>query len=87
MVMAPPEAPEGERIARLEALVESVIREMSDMKADIRDLRTEVRDFRSEIRDIRATMNRHLLIIIGIMISTWITVILAILAILFRMSE
>ena len=80
MVMAPPEAPEGERIARLEALVESVIREMTDMKADIRDLRTE-------IRDIRATMNRHLLIIIGIMISTWITVILAILAILFRMSE
>ena len=80
MVMAPPEAPEGERIARLEALVESVIREMSDMKADIRDLRTE-------IRDIRATMNRHLLIIIGIMISTWITVILAILAVLFRMSE
>ena len=78
MVMAPPEAPEGERIARLEALTESVIREMSDMKADIRDLRTEV-------RDVRATMNRHLLIIIGIMISTWITVILAILAILVRM--
>ena len=80
MVMAPPEAPEGERIARLEALVESVIREMSNMKADIRDLRTE-------IRDIRTTMNRYLLITIGVMVSTWITVILAILAILFRMSE
>ena len=80
MVTAPPEAPEGERIARLEALTESVIREMSDMKADIRDLRTE-------IRDIRTTMNRYLLITIGVMVSTWITVILAILAILFRMSE
>ena len=80
MVMAPPEAPEGERIARLEALVESVIREMSNMKADIRDLRTE-------IRDIRTTMNRYLLITIGVMVSTWIAVILAILAILFRMSE
>lgn len=42
MVTAPPEAPEGERIARLEALVESVIREMVDMKAEMRDLRTMI---------------------------------------------
>ena len=65
---APPEAPEGERLARLEAAVEHLIREVSDLKADGRDMRT--------------TMNRHLLITIGVVVTTWLTVILAI---LFRM--
>ena len=72
---APPEAPEGERLARLEAAVEHLIREVSDLKADGRDMR-------AEMRDMRATMNRHLLITIGVVVTTWLTVILAI---LFRM--
>ena len=42
MATAPPKAPEGERISRLEALGESVIREITDMKADIRDIRTAI---------------------------------------------
>ena len=68
---APPEAPEGERLARLESAVEHLVREVSDLKADGRDM--------------RSMMNRHLLIIMGAVISTWLTVVLAILAILFRM--
>ena len=68
---APPEATEGERLARLETAVEHLIREVSDLKADGRDM--------------RSMMNRHLLIIMGAVISTWLTVVLAILAILFRM--
>ena len=65
MVTAPPEAPEGERIARLEALVESVIREMSDMKAEMRDLRTMI--------------NRNMLIIMFTIVTMWVTIILTIL--------
>ena len=75
---APPEAPEGERLARLEAAVDFLIREVGDIKADGRDMR-------AEMRDMRTAMNRHLLIIMGAMISMWLTVVLAILAILLRM--
>ena len=75
---APPEAPEGERLARLESAVEHLVREVSDLKADGRDMR-------AEMRDMRAMMNRHLLIIMGAVVTTWLTVVLAILAILFRM--
>ena len=79
---APPEAPEGERLAKLEAGVEHLVREVGDVKADGRDTRAEMRDIRAEMRDMRAMMNRHLLIIIGVVVTTWLTVVLAI---LFRM--
>ena len=72
---APPEAPEGERLARVESAVEHLVREVGDVKADGRDTR-------AEMRDMRSMMNRHLLIIIGVVVTTWLTVILAI---LFRM--
>ena len=71
MVMAPPEAPEGERIARLEALTESVIREITDMKADVRDL--------------RMTLNRFMFAVIAMWITTMLTVLATIITILFRM--
>ena len=71
-VAAPPEAPEGERQARLEAAVEHLVREVGDLKADGRDMR-------AEMRDIRAVMNRNLLITIGVVVTTWLTVILALL--------
>ena len=72
MATAPPETTEGERLSRLEALVESVIREMTDVKADIRDLR-------SEMRDLRTMMNRNMLIIMFTIVTMWVTIILAIL--------
>ncbi len=72
MATAPPKVPEGERLSRMEALVESVIREMTDMKADIRDLR-------SEMRDLRTMMNRNMLIIMFTIVTMWVTIILAIL--------
>ena len=82
-VAAPPEAPEGERLAKLEAAVEYLIREVGDVKADGRDTRAEMREMRAEsraeMRDIRTTMNRNLLITIGIVVTTWITIILALL--------
>ena len=65
---APPEAPEGERLARLEAAVEHLIREVSDLKADGRDMR-------AEMRDIRTAMNRFMFA----MIAMWVMVIITIL--------
>ena len=65
---APPEAPEGERLARLEAAVEHLIREVSDLKADGRDMR-------AEMRDIRSAMNRFMFA----MIAMWVMVIITIL--------
>ena len=65
---APPEVPEGERLARLEAAVEHLIREVSDLKADGRDMR-------AEMRDIRSAMNRFMFA----MIAMWVMVIITIL--------
>ena len=60
MTTSTQEAPEGERLARLEATVEALVREISDMKADI--------------RDIRSMMNRNLLIMVALWISTIVTI-------------
>ena len=69
-MLAPPEATEGERLSGLEALLESVIREMTDMKADIRDLRT--------------MMNRLMVAMIAMWITTVLTILASIIAILVR---
>ena len=60
MMKAPPEAPEGERLARLEAAMEAIIREISDMKADI--------------RDIRSAMNRFMFAMIAMWVMVIITI-------------
>ena len=70
--------PEGERLARLEAAVERLVREVSDVKADGRDLR-------AEMRGLRAVMRRNFLITIGVLVSTWLVTISLLLVALFRM--
>ena len=60
MATATQEAPEGERLARLEATVEAVVREVSDIKA--------------ELRNIHSTMNRNLLIVVALWISTIVAI-------------
>ena len=64
MATATQEAPEGERLARIEATLEALVRETSEMKADI--------------RDIRGTINRNLLTTLGVVITMWVTLIIAI---------
>ena len=44
------EVPEGERLARLEATVDYLVREVGDLKADVRDIRTAIRDLDSKVR-------------------------------------
>lgn len=42
------------RVARLEATVEAILREIRDIREDIRELRTDIRDLRREVaRDFR----------------------------------
>ena len=61
---APPEAPEGERLARLEAAVEHLIREVSDLKADGRDMRALMNRF------MFATIAMWVMVIITILFRT-----------------
>ncbi len=65
MTTATKEAPEGERLSKLEATVEALVREVSDIKA--------------ELRDIHSTINRNMITTIGVMVAMWITVILTVL--------
>ena len=66
-----PQAPEGERLARVESHVETLIRGVTEIRADIRDL--------------RAIVDRNFLWMLGIILAMWVTIIAAIIiAILVR---
>jgi len=65
------EIPDGERLARVETRVEHLQQQMLEVRQDIRDLR-------QEMRDLSAKVDRQFLWTLGIIITMWITVILAI---------
>ena len=73
MTTATQEAPEGERLARIEATLELLLRQNSDIKEDIRTLTTNVsadmRDIREEIRDARKSSRTHFFWILGVVIG------------------
>lgn len=73
------EAPGGERLAKLEATTESLVREVVDVKSELRDVRSEIRDIRTEIRDLRSMINRNLVTTLGLTMSMWVTLIIALL--------
>ena len=50
------ETTEGERLARVEAIVESLVREVSAMKEDMRHLRTEMRIYFIALLTLMVTM-------------------------------
>ena len=74
-----------ERLARLEAAMERLVREVCGIKANGCDLRAVMRDLRAEMRDTRAVMRRNFLILIGVLVATWLVTISLLLAALFRM--
>ncbi|RSN76974.1 hypothetical protein [Candidatus Methanodesulfokora washburnensis] len=61
-----------ERLARIEGTVEQ-------MDKRLNHLETETRDLREELRDLRSDLNNRFLWLLGVQISMWITIILAIL--------
>ena len=82
-MVATQEAPEGERLARIEATLDAVLREVSDARADRRDIRSEMRDIRTEMGNIRTIMNRNLIWTMGLMVSIlipmWVSIIVIVL--------
>ena len=62
MMTVPTEAPEGERLARLEAGVEGLAREISGLRDDIRGL--------------RSAMNRFMFVMTAMWVATIITILL-----------
>jgi tetrahydromethanopterin S-methyltransferase subunit B len=65
-----------ERVARIEGIVEQMDRRLNHLETEIRDLREELRE---ELRDLRRDLNNRFLWLLGVQISMWVTIILAIL--------
>ena len=76
------EAPEGERLAKVEADVESLVRETGEVRADLRNLRSEVQSVRVEMQSgldrVNARIDRNFLWTLGVMITMWVSIIVAI---------
>ena len=58
------EVPEGERLARIEATLDALVRQNSDIKEDMRQVREEMREARKENRS-------YFFWILGILIGIW----------------
>ena len=73
MTTATQEAPEGERLARIEATLELLLRQNEDIKEDIRALNVnfgaEMRDIREEIRDVRKSSRSQFFWTLGVLIG------------------
>ena len=99
MVTVQADVPEGVRLARVEANVETLIRGMADVRAEMRDMRTYItvdqnaKELRGTVdqnakglrgavdqntKDLRAVLDRHFLWTLGILISMWVTIMVAI---------
>jgi chromosome segregation ATPase len=61
-----------ERIARIEGILEQMDKRLNHIESELRDLR-------SEIGDLRRDLNNRFLWILGVLITMWVTIILAIL--------
>jgi hypothetical protein len=65
-----------ERVARIEGIVEQMDKRLNHIESEIRDLRSEMS---GEIRDLRRDLNNRFFWLLGVQISMWVTIILAIL--------
>ncbi|HHT9132096.1 MAG TPA: hypothetical protein ACFYED_06385 [Candidatus Tripitaka californicus] len=68
-----------ERQAKVEGILEQVEKRVSNIELAIMELRKEIAELRREISDIRKEMSSNFRWLVGIMLTTWVTIILAIL--------
>jgi len=72
-----------ERVARIEGILEQMDKRLNHLESEIRDLRayveSEIKSLRGEIGDLRRDLNNRFLWILGVQITMWVTIILAIL--------
>jgi predicted RNase H-like nuclease (RuvC/YqgF family) len=71
------------RVARIEGILERMDKRLNHLESEIRDLRvyveSEIKGLRGEIGDLRRDLNNRFLRILGVQITMWVTIILAIL--------
>ncbi len=71
-----------ERVARIEGILERMDKRLNHLESEIRDLRayveSEIKSLRGEIGDLRRDLNNRFLWMLGVQISMWVTIILAI---------
>jgi len=72
-----------ERVARIEGILEQMDKRLNHLESEIRDLRayveSEIKSLRGEIGDLRRDLNNRFLWILGVQVTMWVTIILAIL--------
>jgi predicted RNase H-like nuclease (RuvC/YqgF family) len=72
-----------ERVAKIEGILEQMDKRLNQLESEIRDLRvyveSEIKSLRGEIGDLRRDLNNRFLWILGVQITMWVTIILAIL--------
>jgi peptidoglycan hydrolase CwlO-like protein len=72
-----------ERVARIEGILEQMDKRLNHLESEIRDLwayvESEIKGLRGEIGDLRRDLNNRFLWILGVQITMWVTIILAIL--------
>jgi len=65
-----------ERVARIEGILEQIDKRLNHLESEVRDLRVY---FEREIIDLRRDLNYRFYWLLGVQISMWITIIIAIL--------
>jgi tetrahydromethanopterin S-methyltransferase subunit G len=65
-----------ESVARIEGILEQVDKRLDHLESKVGELRSEMR---SEIRELRRDLNNRFSWLLGVQISMWVTVILALL--------
>jgi predicted RNase H-like nuclease (RuvC/YqgF family) len=72
-----------ERVARIEGILERMDKRLNHLESEIRDLRvyveSEIKSLRGEISGLRRDLNNRFLWILGVQITMWATITLAIL--------
>jgi peptidoglycan hydrolase CwlO-like protein len=72
-----------ERVARIEGILEQMDKRLNHLESEIRDLRvyveSEIKSLRGEIGDLRRDLNNRFLWMLGVQITMWVTIVLAIL--------
>ena len=72
-----------ERVARIEGILERMDKRLNHLESEIRDLRvyveSEIKSLRGEIGGLRRDLNDRFLWMLGVQITMWVTITLAIL--------
>ena len=71
-----------ERVAKIEGILEQMDKRLNHLESEIRDLRvyveSEFKSLRDVIGDLRRGLNNRFLWMLGVQITMWVTIILAV---------